>query len=172
MKVLSWARSLRSRRPVFVTGLGLLMLLTAGVTAVFAGSSSRITGSYGPLPRATAMPALVGNHVTVGHSYENDVTQPLRAMPRLPYTGRSEAESSPNPRPVSRHRDELDTARQTKQFAPDMPGTTLTFEGIPFPGVNCNCAPPDTNGEVGATQYVQLVNVGLQVFNKATGASV
>ena len=36
----------------------------------------------------------------------------------------------------------------------------------------CNCAPPDTNGEVGATQYVQMVNEGIQVFNKTTGASV
>ena len=36
----------------------------------------------------------------------------------------------------------------------------------------CNCAPPDTNGEVGATQYVQMVNEGFQVFNKTTGASV
>ena len=36
----------------------------------------------------------------------------------------------------------------------------------------CNCAPPDTDGEVGATQYVQIVNEGYQVFNKTTGASV
>ena len=41
-----------------------------------------------------------------------------------------------------------------------------------FPGVGCNCAPPDTNGEVGATQYVQMVNEGYQVFDKATGNSV
>jgi uncharacterized repeat protein (TIGR01451 family) len=53
-----------------------------------------------------------------------------------------------------------------------MPGTGLNFDGIPFPGVNCSCAPPDTNGEVGATQYVQIVNRGYQVFNKTTGASV
>jgi hypothetical protein len=53
-----------------------------------------------------------------------------------------------------------------------MPGTTLNFNGIPFPGVACNCAPPDTNGEVGATQYVQIVNEGFQVFSKSTGGSV
>jgi len=53
-----------------------------------------------------------------------------------------------------------------------MPSPTLNFPGIPFPGVSCNCAPPDTNGEVGATQYVQTVNTGFQVFNKTTGASV
>ena len=32
-------------------------------------------------------------------------------------------------------------------------------------------APPDTNGAVGATQYVQWVNTAFAVFNKATGAS-
>jgi hypothetical protein len=53
-----------------------------------------------------------------------------------------------------------------------MPSPTLNFDGVPFPGVACNCAPPDTNGEVGATQYVQDVNIGFQVFNKSTGASV
>ena len=53
-----------------------------------------------------------------------------------------------------------------------MPAPILNFDGIPFPGVGCNCAPPDTNGAVGLTQYVQIVNEGYQVFNKTTGASV
>ena len=53
-----------------------------------------------------------------------------------------------------------------------MPSAILNFDGIPFPGVNCNCAPPDTNGEVGSTQYVQIVNKGFQVFDKITGNSV
>src|SRR5256714_3914491 len=58
-------------------------------------------------------------------------------------------------------------------LVPDtMPATILNFDGIPYPGVSCNCAPPDTNGEVGATQYVQIVNEGYQVFSKSTGASV
>jgi hypothetical protein len=48
----------------------------------------------------------------------------------------------------------------------------LNFDGIPFPGVNCNCAPPDTDGYVGLTQYVQIVNTGYQVFDKTTGNSV
>src|SRR5206468_1933985 len=33
-----------------------------------------------------------------------------------------------------------------------------------------NAAPPDTNGAVGATQYVQWVNESFAVFNKSTGA--
>ena len=54
-----------------------------------------------------------------------------------------------------------------------MPSPTLNFDGISVsPGGGCTCAPPDTNGEVGTTQYVQTVNVGFQVFDKSTGASV
>jgi hypothetical protein len=53
-----------------------------------------------------------------------------------------------------------------------MPAPILNFDGIMFPGVACNCRPPDTDGAVGATQYVQMVNNGYQVFDKTTGASV
>ena len=53
-----------------------------------------------------------------------------------------------------------------------MPGPKLNFDGIGFPGVGCNCAPPDTNGEAGLTQYVQIVNQGFQVFSKSTGAAL
>jgi hypothetical protein len=37
---------------------------------------------------------------------------------------------------------------------------------------SCNCAPPDTNSEVGKTQYLQMVNEGLQIFDKLTGSSL
>jgi hypothetical protein len=39
-------------------------------------------------------------------------------------------------------------------------------------GFSDQYAPPDTNGAVGATQYVQWVNVDLAVFDKATGSIV
>ncbi len=52
-----------------------------------------------------------------------------------------------------------------------------TTAGLSFPGVGNgdygfapNAAPPDTNGAVGATQYVQWVNESFAVFDKATGA--
>ncbi len=54
-----------------------------------------------------------------------------------------------------------------------------TTAGLQFAGVGNgdygfapNAAPPDTNGAVGATQYVQWVNESFAVFNKSTGALV
>jgi hypothetical protein len=83
-----------------------------------------------------------------------------------------EEEANLNPPIPSGHRDAPDPVVQQKLGPLAMPTPILSFDGIPFPGVACNCAPPDTNGEVGATQYVQMVNEGIQVFNKTTGASM
>jgi Carboxypeptidase regulatory-like domain/Fibronectin type III domain len=107
-----------------------------------------------------------------GRDYRHDTSRPLRDIPPLPYVGKAEHEANRNPRRISQHRDEPETVAQTTLAEPAMPSAGLNFDGVGFPGVACNCAPPDTNGEVGATQYAQIVNEGLQVFNKTTGASV
>ena len=112
--------------------------------------------------------------VSVGHSTHNDTSPPLREMKQLPLTFKPEREANENPRLKHSHKDAPDPVVQTAQSAPitaAMPSTDLNFDGVPFPGVACNCAPPDTNGEVGDTQYVQIVNEGYQVFDKTTGAS-
>jgi hypothetical protein len=55
-------------------------------------------------------------------------------------------------------------------------GTTagLSFDGVGvgLAGFSPNGVPPDPNGAVGATQYVQWVNTSFAVFNKSTGALV
>src|SRR5205085_10420136 len=84
---------------------------------------------------------------------------------------RPQREQTP-PLRVDGHLDQPDTVVQSSPAVPNMPGTAQNFDGIPFPGVVCNCAPPDTNGAVGATQYLQIVNEGLQVFDKTAGTSV
>ena len=100
-------------------------------------------------------------------------------MKRKPVFIKPEREASPRRKLPNNHKDSPDPVVQsqfsglTSLIMPNMPSPPLlNFNGIGFPGVACNCAPPDTNGEVGATQYVQIVNEGYQVFNKSTGASV
>jgi Fibronectin type III domain len=113
-----------------------------------------------------------GGNVTVGRDYKHDVSPPLRDIKPPVAPPRHEHEANVNPHINTGHTDQLDPVVQTSTFAAAMPSPLLNFNGIPFPGVACNCAPPDTNGEVGLTQYVQIVNEGYQVFNKSTGASV
>ena len=163
--------SVRRRATITLGVLGAAVLVGAG--GVLAGSAPRFHAPARPvaIPRAAHVPA-GSMRISVGHSYKNDSTAALRRMPAIPAGSRGESEVSPNPSPVSRHADAADTVVQSRPAKPNMPSPGLSFDGIGFPGVACNCAPPDPNGEVGATQYVQLVNQGLQVFNKTTGASV
>ena len=92
--------------------------------------------------------------------------------------GEATRDANENPKIPYRHRDSYDPvvqnwhASQHGFTAPNIPSPIRNFDGVGYPGVGCNCAPPDTNGAVGLTQYVQIVNEGYQVFDKATGTSV
>ncbi len=121
-----------------------------------------------------------------GTSYKNDISPPVRNLPpqAAANSGKAEREANENPKIPHRHQDSADPVIQNRHMksvstlnvlapsAPSVPAALMNFDGIAFPGVGCNCAPPDTNGAVGTTQYVQIVNEGFQVFDKATGASV
>jgi hypothetical protein len=111
------------------------------------------------------------------YSVHNDVSPAMRDVDPWPDVRVQEHEAAANWRVwTGSHKDQPDLVVQKGtllgQLAPSIPAPILTFAGIPYPGVVCSCAPPDTNGEVGATQYVQIVNEGYQVFDKATGTSV
>ncbi|HEX8025682.1 MAG TPA: carboxypeptidase-like regulatory domain-containing protein [Candidatus Limnocylindrales bacterium] len=165
----------RSQLTVLAAALASLALITGFVL------TNRPTGPRLDAPAAgttvTAAqsangPVDVGNGVKVGASQKNDHSPALRtikAIPPRPLPAESDQDTEHTDRsPVKAN----DPVRQTSQPAVAMPSTALNFEGIDFPGVSCNCAPPDTNGEAGATQYVQMVNEGFQVFDKNTGASL
>jgi hypothetical protein len=148
----------RRRLLALLAALGALGLLVYMNGAVTAATGTTATGG-------------VQKGVVSGTSYKNDVSPPLRDMPQLPTTGAAEHEASDNPAIRNSHSDVKDSVVQNFMAPLAMPAPILNFNGIPFPGVVCNCAPPDTDGEVGSTQYVQIVNEGFQVFNKTTGAS-
>jgi uncharacterized repeat protein (TIGR01451 family) len=164
---------------IVVTAL-LIVAVTGVVSAGGAATSNGPSASRFDVRTSSPRPTLdlarrfASRHrrVTVRHSYNNDISRPLRLIRAVPRGPRPEREASPNPTTGRVHVDAPDTVRQKTVAGPQMPSPILNFDGIPFPGVGCNCAPPDTNGEVGLTQYVQIVNQGLQVFNKTTGASV
>ncbi len=160
---MSWAYHARIRVWI-ILALGLLSLAGAGWLIQHPGLSQAATASTKGGPAA----------VIVGQDSHHDTSPPLRDMPVIRYKPTGAAHEGPeNPRiPTGGRKDAPDTVVQRIMAPLAMPAPILNFDGIPFPGVACNCAPPDTDGEVGATQYVQMVNEGFQVFDKTTGASV
>ena len=134
--------------------------------------------SFGLIAFAQAPKASKGRSVQSGVSYHNDVSAPLRELALRPVReSESDEEGHKNPKLPNHHVDSKDPVVQDshtllRALTVNIPATILNFDGIPFPGVGCSCSPPDTNGVVGSTQYVQMVNEGYQVFNKTTGASV
>src|SRR5947208_14408230 len=106
---------------------------------------------------------------TVGASYKNDISPPVRNMPPWKASDlKAKHEANENPKVPYRHHDTPDPVIQNSRvstlnmLAPNLPAPIRTFNGIPFPGVGSNCAPPDTHAAVGHTLYVKLVNQGRQ----------
>ena len=154
-----------------------LLLISIGASLALVGS-----GLFAAAEQQPAAPENSG--IQFGQSYHNDVSPPLSDLPAIwppkPSKDKEDEEGREarrNPKlPLPLHVDAPDPVVDhglPGPFVPEvMPGTILNFDGILYPGVNCFCLPPDTNGAVGATQYVQMVNMGYQVFNKTTGGSV
>ena len=145
------------------------VLCSLGLCLALLGADSLISTTS----QARAATQATTSQLQVGVSYHNDISPPLRELAQLSYDVRQEREGPENPKLPNFHQDRPDPVIQGSilgQLAPNIPAPILNFDGIPYPGVGCNCAPPDPNGEVGATQYVQMVNEGYQVFSKSTGA--
>ncbi|HVG21353.1 MAG TPA: hypothetical protein VNI02_20095, partial [Blastocatellia bacterium] len=76
----------------------------------------------------------------------------------------------PIPQPDQKNVPVEDKGLQSASVGPFVAATPVTnFDGVGIPNYGVNAAPPDTNGAVGATQYVQWVNEAFAVFDKATG---
>jgi Abnormal spindle-like microcephaly-assoc'd, ASPM-SPD-2-Hydin/Cep192 domain 4 len=124
-----------------------------------------------------ALPVFGQSAMTVRHEVHHDISLPLREMIKsAPKLAASKHEAEPVrmiPLPPGSAPLAEDPVLQ-RTVGPNTPTVGISFEGLGngqfgfFP----NAAPPDTNGAVGATQYVQWVNESFAVFNKSTGALV
>ncbi len=115
--------------------------------------------------------------VEVSGAVYSDVSGPVRDLTGVAPTPSSDNGKKDKPlRPLPNMGTALkqaDGALQTSQGS--LVGTTagIGFDGVGAcapPGSAYCYAPPDTNGAVGATQYVQWVNTAFAVFDKSTGA--
>jgi hypothetical protein len=130
---------------------------------------------------AQALPAVAQDNPTSGpivyHQLQHDVSLPLWMMAKAPHGGAEEARitipENTGLRGIETH--VKDTVADDAEAAgrPEVSTVALlNFDGIAQSQSFCDCAPPDTEGVVGATQYVQYVNTAYEVYDKTTGASV
>jgi hypothetical protein len=110
------------------------------------------------------------------HETHHDVSPPFRDMPPLASGSLVTRVIPVRPVPLPPGAANAENASHDPNVqnfvgAIAIPSTTLNFEGTDYPGVDCNCAPPDTNGAVGPNHYVQLVNTAVNIFSK-TGVKV
>jgi hypothetical protein len=159
------------RKTTILLGVLLVALLVEASGVIAGAPGGRVAAVVGKAS-SPAGPVSAASRPIVGHSVRNDTSPALRDMALIAPHPWREHEVNLNPSIYKASTPKPDGARQTRRFPNNMPSPALNFDGVGFPGVNCNCAPPDTDGEVGSTQYVQIVNSGFQVFDKTTGASV
>jgi len=124
-------------------------------------------------------PGAAQTNMTLRRNVHHDVSPPLHDLIRHappPSLVRHEAEPARRiPLPQGLVPLQEDPVRQrTAAMVPFTPVVGTSFEGLGAGqyGFSITGAPPDTNGAVGATQYVQWVNTSFAVFNKTTGALV
>jgi len=113
--------------------------------------------------------------MTVSAAVQHDVSGPLRDVP-VDHTITERKEH-----PIGRFKtpgpDLEDPVVQSAHVQAPLSPLAATTTKLNVPGVGNgdfgfapNAAPPDTNGVVGTTQYVQWVNESFAVFDKTTGA--
>jgi hypothetical protein len=116
--------------------------------------------------------------VRTAHQVARDVSPPLRDLAAAagPIVADHEHKIDrvrPIPRPqVTPGQERPDGALQSEQgpAAKIIAGVNFAGVGQGDYGFSPDAAPPDTNGVVGATQYVQYVNESVAVFDKISGA--
>ena len=147
----------------FMSTAATAMLLAVSTVLPMAARADAAVAAIGPAG---------GGPVEVSSAVHSDVSPPLRTM-----TPTAPSAATLRERPLRR------ISPGAGNGLPDgalqaAPGPAVaTTSGLGFAGVGQGdysfidqYAPPDTNGAVGATQYVQWVNVSFAVFDKGTGA--
>jgi hypothetical protein len=161
----------RNRSGVRVGDALLVIVLIGIVTGAFAPGSTSPTANPGP---STADPD--GSTMT-GRTATFDV----RDLPQLASGVKTDRDS------VAEHHGPKAPLQGGTAFAQigagigaasaPAPATLASFEGMAF---NENCGgspcgdghPPDTNGDVGPTYYIQTINTAIAIYDKVTGSRV
>ena len=104
----------------------------------------------------------------VSRSVKNDTTTiPLREMKPKPFVPSRENDIERLPKGQTKRLKDPKSIDPVVQNKPAIPNVPPTFQNFEAEDNNCGCFPPDTNGDVGPNNYVQIVNSHYQVFDKS-----
>jgi hypothetical protein len=133
-------------------------------SAIYAGAG---------LPQLAAQPV---GRVEVSTAVQHDISPPLGSVSAAQSPGFEVRREQPL-RPIPQN--DIVTNGPDGALQTTVAPAVATTSGLNIAGVGNGdygfsdlYAPPDTNGAVGATQYVQWVNVNFAIFDKSTGAIV
>jgi hypothetical protein len=157
--------------PCALIGFGLCMIGLLLVLLAYTAYPGASLLAQRPGQQTAQQPVWQPHWQVIADSY-HDVSPALRDLALLPIPSFREHEGPKNPRIPFNHagKDRPDPVVQRhflNSLTTNIPNPILDFDGIPG-----GTGAPDTNGAVGATQYVQAVKSAYQVFNKFTGASI
>jgi hypothetical protein len=130
------------------------------------------------VPSVFAQSAAQSGPTTIRRDVHHDVSPPLSEMIKYappPSLVRKEVEPLKRiPLPPGLSHIQEDPVVQTSTIPLPTPPISQSFEGLGNGqyGFSVTGAPPDTEGTVGATQYVQWVNTSFAIFNKSNGALI
>ncbi len=151
---------------VFLSALAILGMLVgilapaAGTTAVQAATKTKGTPEYvqGPFKGQTSLPT----------EFNGDLRD-LKQVPVAPHEipAPRTLKSQAGPGAAAR----TDPLAQQSLSNGKMPNPTASFAGLDFANFGGGW-PPDTNGDVGPTYYIQTVNTSVGIFDKASGTRV
>ena len=111
-------------------------------------------------------------HLKKAHPFDGD----LRKLPNRKPVRKWRPEREPPPHVPRIHPGTTAPATpsgptQPAVSAPAAPAPNISFEGLDFANWGAG-HPPDENGDVGPTYYIQTVNTSIGIFNKSTGVRV
>jgi hypothetical protein len=163
---------------LFVMLAGILLALLGFSTFLNASAQANV-GSTTSAGKGQEPKAQQVGQMMVIPAVHSDLSRPLREQPVVWPQRVQKHEANLNPKIPIKHKDGADPVIQSSFWQP-----LMKTPAIPAPiqqwagmgegdcGTPCLGVPPDPNGAGGKTQYVQMVNEGLQVFDKLTGTSL
>jgi hypothetical protein len=144
--------------------------LLGGIVIVSGGGPAARGAGGGPLGSGPSVTTMDGTSSNVD----------VRNLPQLPATSNRDSVNEHHgpkaPLQGATAFAEVGSGTSTGPSIP-APATLTSFEGLAF-NEQCNGAqcgdghPPDTNGDVGPTYYIQTINTAIGIYNKSTGSRV